>query len=104
MNKSEAMLSLVEEGNFIRRITANMVRAALDISGEDPATPNHSRRIALATNVLNDPRGQSEKFVWAASADNSINNTYITSQSVAAIPDGDVAKAVTSVWDAVAGT
>jgi len=57
---------LAENHSFRRRLQMAVIKAALDIQAEDPATPNHAERSALAYRALHDPMGLARKMAYGA--------------------------------------
>lgn len=80
---------------FVRKVTAAMVIAAIDVGAEpyDGTTYKLARR-ALVTNVLQDGPLWGSRFAYAVAANPVIN---------VASTDSDIQFTVNSVWDAMAG-
>ena len=88
-----AQLGVAQNGDFIRRVQMAVIKAAIDIQAENPATANHAQRSALAYRVLHEPEAYAPKFAMAVATNPVI---------VAASADADIQLAVNSMWDAFA--
>jgi hypothetical protein len=84
---------------FRDRVRVAALRAAVNIASEAPSgdANRDGLRSTLATNVLADPDGYTDRFAWA-----TITNATVADAGLAA-PDGDIEFVVASVWDALAG-
>ena len=86
-------LGVAQNGDFIRRVQMAIIKSALAIQAEDPATANHAQRSALAYKVLHEPEAYAPKFAMGVAT-----NPVIT----AASEDADIEFTVNSMWDAYA--
>lgn len=78
----------------INLVQVAIVQAAIAISAESDQTANHTNRVALARQVLADPSGWSERFVWG----------IVTDATVQSAPtDANIYNAVAGQWNAYAG-
>lgn len=98
--------ALTRDGEFQERVQVAVVAAALDILGEDPGTsPQAStKRQMLAHRALLDIGSAYGAFTYAVAANPTVVATFADNgRSSAAIPDGDIAYVVSSVWNDIAG-
>lgn len=80
---------------FVRRVTAAMLKAAVNVGAEEfDGTQYKLARRALVTKVLEDSALWGTRFAYAA-----VSNVAITFAST----DSDIEFTVNSVWDAMAG-
>lgn len=101
MASTADLVQLSTDPAFVDHVRFLAVGSALAIMSEDPATTNHTIRIAYAIKVLNGTLG----FVNLAFA--ILTNTTIGGEAVLAdhgtsIPDGDLTFTIASLWDALA--
>ncbi len=87
--------NIATDDSFKRRVQIAMLNAAIAISSEATATPNHTNRANYAKAVLNDPERYMPLFSLAICA----FDATLTSAS----PDASINTAVASVWNALAG-
>jgi hypothetical protein len=87
-------VTLAEEPEFKRRVQGAMVKSAIFVSSEDPATAGHATRVQWATQVLRDPAHYAARMAFGVAA-----NPAITADST----DADIEFTVNSVWNAYAG-
>jgi hypothetical protein len=78
---------------FRRRCLMAAVGRAVIVSEEDPATPNHVKRAALATAISNQPLSWIDAIA-AACASQGLDNTSL---------DAAIATSVSGIWNALAG-
>jgi hypothetical protein len=92
-------LGTAQHSIFRGRVRMAAVKAAVAVANEGPSGDERrdSLRGNLATNVLADPAGYEERFVWAV-----LTNSAVAAAGIAA-PDGDLDYVMTTVWDALAG-
>jgi len=91
--------ALAEHRSFRDRVAVAMTKTAVNVAAEGPSDDarKDSLRSALATNVLNDPLGYTERFTWAV-----LTNAQVAANGLNA-PDGDLEYTLSTVWDAIAG-
>ena len=78
--------------HVLRKQTAVALhKAAVDVMNEDPATAEHSQRMAWARRVLDDPEGWAAKVIWKVMENAAIQAAPTTSS------DGDVQFVVNSM-------
>ena len=82
-------------------VTAAMVRQAVAVLDEDPDTPHHSARVALAQQVMQDPGGHARRVAWAASTNDVIAGAWAGGDQEQAATD--LQFVINGVWNAVAG-
>lgn len=87
-------INLAMTPHFIVRVQGAMVKSALAVASEDPATAGHGTRVAWATQVLRDPAHYAARMAYGVAV-----NPVITAES----SDSDIEFTVNSVWDAYAG-
>jgi len=88
---------------LLARVLMAIVRAAIDVTNEDPNADNHNARIILANNVLRSPEAYARLIVYGI-----LNNANVgtgTSDPIQNNDDGDGAlQYVTNqLWDSYAG-
>lgn len=91
---------LVKDPGFNARVTAAIVTAAQQISGEEMTAGHetyYDKRAQLALEVLRAPVQKTSSFVWGV----AVNPTIVASGTAAS--DGDIQFTVNSVWDDIAG-
>lgn len=84
---------------FYTRVAFIALKAAQNVSSEDPATPNHAARIAYAGRVLT---GDDKALLIAlhiAASNPTIAGT-LEADGGDAVPDGDIEYAMGQIWDA----
>ena len=79
---------------FVARVQGAMVKSAIAVSSEDPATAGHATRVQWATQVLRDPAHYAARMVFGVAA-----NPAITVES----DDGAIEFTINSIWNAYAG-
>ncbi|MBO4221936.1 hypothetical protein [Bradyrhizobium neotropicale] len=87
---------------FAGRVMMIMFKVAQNVAAEDPATANHSERIAYAGLVI---RGEEKPQLVSAhviSANATIAAAIESDPAAlgANVPDGDIEFALASIWDA----
>ena len=87
-------INLATTPAFVARVQAAMVKSAIAVSNEDPATAAHATRVQWATQVLRDPAHYAARTAFGVAS-----NAAITSES----PDDAIEFTVNSVWNAYAG-
>jgi hypothetical protein len=88
--------ALIGQQEFRLRVALACVEAAVDIAAEDPGTAGHTQRKALADVVLANPIEGSARFVFTVASNDTIS-------AAGSATDGDIAFAVASTWNALAG-
>lgn len=91
--------SLAQHPGFRDRVTARAILTAIYVSTEASSGDSRkdSLRKSLATNVLNDPKGYTERFAWAA-----VSNDEVATAGTASL-DSDLEYVTSFVWDQMAG-
>lgn len=84
------------DDDFLARVRFCMVKAAVAVKNEDPATEQHAARVALATTILNNAEPLAARFALAVMT----NATLLAAATFAAIPDGDLEFATNEVYSA----
>jgi hypothetical protein len=79
---------------FRRRCLMAAVSQAVTVSGENPATANHVKRVALATAITNQPLSWIDAIA-AACASQGLDNTSL---------DAAIATSVSAIWNTLAGS
>jgi hypothetical protein len=82
--------------SFFSRVWFFIVKAAIAISSENPATPLHAERIALSREILQEQIEWSDRFSVAVVT----NATILSAANLDSVPDGDVEFVVNSVYNA----
>ena len=85
-------------GSLLNRITTACVIAAEAIRVESGATTNHANRLLWAKFVLQQPRMQAEKMIWAILA----QNASATVAQINAATDATIQTAVGNAVDVLA--
>ena len=82
--------------HILRKQTAVALhKAAVDVMNEDPATAEHSQRMAWARRVLADPEGWAAKVIWKVLENATIQAAPTTTT------DGDVQFMVNSLVNSI---
>jgi hypothetical protein len=79
---------------FIARVQNAMVKSAIAVSAEDPATAYHAARVSWATQVLRDPARYATRVAVGVAS-----NDVISLDSL----DSDIEFTVNAQWNAYAG-
>ena len=87
-------IDLAQSTAFVARVQGAMVKSAIAVAAEAPATAGHAVRVAWATQVLRDPAHYAARLAFGVAA-----NAAITPEST----DSDIEFTVNSLWDAYAG-
>ncbi|NBD36738.1 MAG: hypothetical protein GVY30_12180 [Chloroflexi bacterium] len=87
-------VALAENQEFVRRVQMAMVKSAVAVVAEDPATAHHATRAQWATQVLRDPEHYADRVAFGV-----VTNASITAEST----DNDIEFTVNSQWNAYAG-
>ena len=84
---------------FYTRVAFIALKAAQNVSNEDPSTGNHANRLAYAGRVLT---GEDKALLIALhiAASNSTIAATLDSSGGEAVPDGDLEFAMGEIWDA----
>lgn len=84
---------------FYTRVAFIALKAAQNVSSEDPGTPNHDRRLAYAGRVL---IGDDKALLIALhiAASNPTIASTLETDGGDAVPDGDIEYAMGQIWDA----
>ena len=85
---------LAQFAPFVARVQAAMVKSAIAVNSEDPATAAHATRVQWATQVLRDPAHYAARTAFGVAV-----NPVITAES----PDDAIEFTVNSAWNAYAG-
>jgi len=85
---------LAQFAPFVARVQAAMVKSAIAVNSEDPATVGYATRVQWATQVLRDPQHYASRMAYGVAA-----NPTITIES----GDNDIEFTVNGVWNAYAG-
>ncbi len=83
--------------DFLGRVRFFLAKLCVFVANEDPATPNHVKRTALACEILRSVDAFAPDFALAAVASNPTN---AAKPSVDDIPDADLEFAISSVFTA----
>jgi hypothetical protein len=89
-----------QDPRIIGPLRAALATAAIAISNEDPAAPNHAQRAMLAGMVLRSPMSQVEAFAWALSTNAVVVQQWADDDVEGAF--GNFAYVISTVWDALA--
>jgi hypothetical protein len=81
------------------RVTMAIIHSGYSVIAEDPATPNHANRVALAKSAMQDPTGFTRSFypfvvVQPGIVENGADSSLID--------DSVIMSAVASLWDTIA--
>lgn len=90
----QQQVELARTASFIERVQGAMVKSALAVSSEDPATVARATRVQWATQVLRDPAHYAQRMSFGVAA-----NPVITADS----PDDAIEFTLNSIWNAYAG-
>lgn len=96
----------VNDFGFVNRVTAAIVAAAINVSGEAVTSGKevkYAKRQQLADRVLANPRGETDRFAWGVACNATISQTIDSNGTSDAVPDGDIEFTVASLWDDFAG-
>lgn len=85
------------DGEFQIQIAIALVRAALEVYSEDPATVGHAKRVAFARQVASNPEGAAHQFALLV----AIEGDVIAVETK--VDDATVQKAIAVIWDLLAG-
>jgi hypothetical protein len=97
-----ATADIIEEASkptFYTRVSFIALKVAQNVAAEDPATPNHTNRIAYAGRVLAGADQALLLSMHIAASNPTIASTLETSGGDA-VPDGDIEFAMATIWDA----
>ena len=94
MNSFRESVDLSQSPAFVARVQGAMVKSAIAVSSEDPATVAHATRTQWATQVLRDPAHYAQRMAFGVAANPSVT---------AASTDADIEFTVNSIWNAYAG-
>lgn len=83
----------VDQGS-VELVQVAVVKAAIEVSGEEPDVENHSNRVSLARDVLRSPGAWARRMVWGVVTDSGVQST---------VSDVTIYDAVLDQWDAYAG-
>lgn len=91
--------SLAQHRGFRDRVLVATMRTAVAVAAKAPSNDASydAIRASLATNVLNDPLGNVERFAWAVITEPTIASSGL------ATTDGDLDAELAAIWDAIAG-
>lgn len=95
---------IAENQSWTKRLGLIALNAAIDVLAENPETPDHAARAALASAVV---RG--DQIVMSAIPRIAMTNETVRTSAVAgpdltgeAVPDGDLEYTINSIWTSVA--
>lgn len=86
--------------SFKARLSAGIITVAgqiLPAAQDEMPSAQYNKRYNLAGDVLRDPLGIADRFVWPVLANPAIQESGI------AATDNDIIYQITAIWDAVAG-
>jgi hypothetical protein len=87
--------------HLLQQTEVAVVHASGDIKNEDPATPDHTNRMAWANWVIKNSSTGVEPFKWPVAMNPSIAASVEADPSGESVPDADVQFVVNSNLDAV---
>lgn len=97
MALKELYMAYVGESDFWKQVAGACMTAAIDISNEDPATPNHVDRLQWAVAVRDNAKGMAKSMLVDIVKDATI------AADVDAATDAQVQSVVNSLIDQYAG-
>jgi hypothetical protein len=80
-----------------QQIEVAVITAANDIQHEDPASPDHAKRLAWSTWAIANSSVAYQSFAWPVAVNPSIVGSIQTDPTGASVPDSDVQFVVNSV-------
>lgn len=98
MAKYKDLRSLFGDGDLRRQVEVALLDVANDVLNEDPATANHTERIAYAIKVIDTPFQEAESIVRSV----LIQNKDKTVTQLKGASDAAVKAAVSAVFTQVA--
>jgi hypothetical protein len=69
MSLANMYTTALSDGANTPRVISAAAKVAVAVLSEDPATVNHSLRLAWAQKTLADPKTMGEKMIWGVLAD-----------------------------------
>jgi hypothetical protein len=96
---SSDIIDEVSKPSFYTRVSYLSLTTAQSVASEDPGTPNNANRVAYSSRIF---RGDEDALMLAmhvVSSNPTIAAT-IEADGGAAVPDGDISFALSSIWDA----
>lgn len=84
--------SLLETGDFRKKVYQAIIKAAVAIRNEDPNTDHHQSRVSLANAVVINPRQNEQRF-------SEVLATQMTSTNPS---DSDIDGAMGAIWNSIA--
>jgi hypothetical protein len=90
----EESQALAQNATFKMRVRHAMVKAAVAVMAEDPATLNHAKRAAFSGAAIDEPERTSARMAMGV-----VTNPVISGAS----SDSDIEFTVNSLWNAYAG-
>jgi hypothetical protein len=91
---------LLTDSGFQHRVAMAILHTASMVLSEDPATPDHANRVALAKNTMRDPGAYSRAMYNYVIVQPDI---YPNAADPSLISDDDVQNTVNSMWNTWAG-
>lgn len=85
---------------FAGQLRAACVTAAVSILNEDPTTPLHDERHALAMVCVRNPGAVTDAFAWAVSTNPTVTDKWTAGEFDSAF--NDFGFVLSTVWDSVA--
>ena len=102
-NDAFSQLALASDPRFLLRLKGACVVVAEQIFAEDPATPNHAARLALATSVLRTPESSAafaQFFVMRPNViDFATTYDFHALQVTTAAGDADLQSQIATDWN-----
>lgn len=95
----------VRNADFRTRITACLYHLSVNVRNEDPATPDHAVRLALAEGILQQYTFPIEDFVWTAATNPTIAATItmnVDGTLTVGATDSDIELVCSSNYTAIA--
>jgi hypothetical protein len=91
--------ALAVDQQFRNMALAGLVYTARTVLTEDPLTNNHTRRIWLATRVINAPTSYADMIAWTMAAD----PTIAQATDVTGVDETVLLNRIAATWDYLAG-
>lgn len=107
-NTSHTQQRLAQDPTFQGRVRAAVATVAWQVLGEDPATPNHDKRVTYARSVINNLTYAAQTAAsWLVERPNlrAFETTYdfAAGAIVTAATDPDIESQIATDWDVLAG-
>lgn len=103
MNDAFSQLALAADPRFLTRLKSACLVIAEQVVSENPATPNHAARLALATTMLRTPSRSADFAQFMVVRPNVIgfatSYSFIDAAILTAAGDADIQSQVATDWD-----